>query len=102
MLRVHVRVLGLRVPLALYPEADLSVPDQLPVPHEEDAVLHDEAPEPDTHTHTGRRVRRRRTVPGSEAAALLCLPLAACQQLHVEVREQAADVVGVLLLPKRH
>lgn len=46
-----VRVLGLRVSLVVYPEADLSVSDELPVPHEEDAVFHDEAPDPGTQGH---------------------------------------------------
>lgn len=50
---LRVRVFGLHVSLALYPEADLSVSDELPVPQEEHAVLHDEAPDGDTHTHTG-------------------------------------------------
>lgn len=45
---LRVRVLGLCVSLAVYPEADLSVSDELPVPHEEHAVFHDEAPDPDT------------------------------------------------------
>lgn len=45
---LRVRVFGLHVSLALYPEADLSVSDKLPVPQEEHAVFHDEAPNPDT------------------------------------------------------
>lgn len=36
------------------------------------------------------------------AEGSVCVPLAACQQLHVEVREQAADVTRVLLLQIRN
>lgn len=91
-MRVPLVSLLVSLPAPLYLQLDLSVPHQLPVPHEEHVMFHHKAPEkrePLTlvHSETSRGSRP----PGS-------VPLTARQGLHVEVREDAGHVTGALIL----